>query len=52
MFESYHFDNHTDDRTVLLGGSSYVWAALGGPLYVWAHGFKLAAAAMAGFTRH
>jgi hypothetical protein len=50
MFESYRFDNHSTDQAIVLGGSSYVWSALGGPLYVLAYGFKLAAAAMVGFT--
>ena len=39
LFETYRFDNPATEKSLVIDGWSWVWAAVAGPVYVLALGF-------------
>lgn len=50
MLTTYYLDHPESGESQVLGGWSYVWAAVGGPVYVFIKGFHLLSLAMLGIS--
>ena len=50
MLTTYYLDHPQSGESQVLGGWSYVWAALFGPIYVFVKGFRMLSLVMLGFS--